>query len=122
MKKYIVSSLAISAVLVILFYIGNDVLFQGLLHAYFPGLVAFFLVQSILVSWLLSRGEQDRESFALYALGSVVIRFVSAVLFLLLFFIGDATDLVALTVQFMGLYLVYFVFELITVLANLRRN
>jgi hypothetical protein len=71
---------------------------------------------------MLRSAEKDKENFPLYALGSIVFRFVSGILLLVLFWIAGINGLTSLLIQFMGVYLVYLVFELIVVLANLRRN
>lgn len=122
MKKYILLSLALSVVLLLIFYFLNDVVLNSYLHPNFPALVIFFFIQSFAIAWMLSMGEKDRAQFPIYALGSVAFRFVSGILFLIIFFVIDVENPVALTVQFMGLYLAYLIFEIIVVLANLRRN
>jgi hypothetical protein len=85
-------------------------------------MVGFFFIQSLGISWLLVLGEKDREKLPIYALGSVVLRFVSGILFLLVFFVVGLENPEALVIQFMGVYLLYLIFELTTVLSNLRRN
>lgn len=122
MKKYLVFAAGLSVVLLLFFYLLNEVVFQGYLHPYFPALVGFFFLQSLVVSWMLRSAEKDKERFALFALGSVVFRFLSGMFFVIVLFMLGVEALVPLVIQFMGVYLLYLIFELFTVLANLRRN
>jgi len=91
-------------------------------HPYFIGVVIFFFIQSLGISWILSVAEKDKERFPLLALGSVVLRFVTGVLLLVVFFIIGLVNPEVLVIQFMIVYLSYMIFELTIVLANLRRN
>lgn len=122
MKKYLVLSLVISGVLLLIYYLLNDPFLGGYLHDLFPVLILFFFVQSFVIAWMLSRGEKNKEKFPLLALGSVTFRFVSGVIFLGIFFVLDVVDPVPLSAQFLGVYLLYLIFEIFVVLANLRRN
>ncbi len=79
-------------------------------------------MQSFPISWMLRQGERDSSSFVMYALGSIGFRLITGLFLLLLlsFLAGD--QLPALAIQFSVVYLVYLVFELLMVLATLRRN
>ncbi|MFY0687705.1 MAG: hypothetical protein JXQ90_11100 [Cyclobacteriaceae bacterium] len=120
MKKYLIASVGVSAVFTLLWIFDNHLPWQ--FHQYFIWFVVFFLFQSILISWLLYMGEKDKKQFPIFVLGSVVLRFVSAALFLLIFFIAGLEDPRSLVIQFMALYLTHMVFELSVVLSNLRPN
>ncbi|MBV6643886.1 MAG: hypothetical protein KI790_00465 [Cyclobacteriaceae bacterium] len=120
MRKYLLLSLGLTGVFVLLYSIDSFLPWQ--FHQYFPWLIGFFFLQSIGISWMLSEGERDRSRFPIYALGSVVLRFVSGILFLMIFFVVGLEDPVPLVIQFMAVYLSYLIFELTVVLANLRPN
>ena len=120
MKKYLLSSLGISGVLWIGFVLNGFGLWE--LHPHFPFMVLFFLIQSVLISWLLSLAEKDPPRLPLYAIGAVSLRFLTAVFYMLILVLLKLDELRPLIIQFMVVYLLYMVFELSMVLANLRPN
>lgn len=114
--------MGITAALAIAYYGLNDLAFHGYLHPHFPALVDFFFFQSLLISWMLSMAERNRDQFPVLALGSVALRFMTALVVLIVFMLMEVENIQTLTIQFMAIYLIYLVFEIIVVLANLRRN
>ncbi len=122
MRRYLITAVILTAVFLLGYYLLNGGLFQGYLHPQFPTMIGFFFFQSLIISWMLRSAEKDQENFPLYALGSIIFRFISGILMILVFWIAGVTELTALLIQFMGVYLTYLIFELIVVLANLRRN
>ena len=120
MKKYLFTSLGISLVLVAAYFMNGFGLIE--LHSHFPYMVLFFFLQSLLISWLLSLAEKDRPRLPLYAIGAVSLRFLTAIFYLLILILLKVEDLRPLIIQFMVVYLLYMVFELSIVLANLRPN
>ncbi len=91
-------------------------------HPYFPGLIVFFWGQSLIVAWLFSMGEKDRQQMPVFFLSGIVLRFVTAIVLLVFFALLEPPGIKALIIQFSVLYLVFMIFELIMALANLRRN
>ena len=122
MKRFIFLSLIISIVLILGFYAGNERLFDEFLHPYFPWMVFFFFAQSFPVAWLLNQGAHKSDQFPIYVIGAITFRFLTALFLLLILFAFDIREINQLMLQFAGLYLAYLIFELIVVLANLRRN
>ena len=120
MKKYLFTSLGISLVLLVVYFLNGLGLID--LHGHFPYMVLFFFLQSLLISWLLSLAEKDRPRLPLYAIGAVSLRFLTAIFYLLILILLKVEDLRPLIIQFMVVYLLYMVFELSIVLANLRPN
>lgn len=120
MKKYVIYSCFISITFLTIYYV--DSLTPWTLHHKFPTMVIFFFVQSVGISWLLVLGESDRRNLPLYALGSISLRFITGIFFLVFLVLLEVPDMQNLTIQFMVVYLSYLVFELIMVLANLRPN
>lgn len=122
MKRYFINSIVIS-VLLVLFYLTVSMMDFGFtLHEHFLTLIIFFFIQSIPIAWLLKQGEKDPSSFVMYALASIGLRMISGLFFLLAFFFLKVSDITSFAVQFSAVYLIYLVFELTVVLANLRRN
>ena len=120
MKKYLFTSLGISLVLLVVYFLNGLGLIE--LHGQFPYMVLFFFLQSLLISWLLSLAEKDRPRLPLYAIGAVSLRFLTAIFYMLILILLKVEDLRPLIIQFMVVYLLYMVFELSIVLANLRPN
>jgi hypothetical protein len=79
-------------------------------------------LQSFPIAWLLKQGEKNPSSFPMFAMASIGFRMITGLFMLLVFFFLDIEGIVQFSYQFMGVYLVYLVFELMVVLANLRPN
>lgn len=122
MKRYLFLTAAISAVLIAVYYGLNEPFFNGYLHEKFPALIGFFFVQSFPIGWILSQGQKDPQSFPMYAIGSIGFRMITGLFLLLFFYFMKVEEIIPLSIQFTGVYLIYLVFELIVVLSNLRRN
>ncbi len=122
MKKYLIISFTVSALLFCLFYFGNEPFLEGFLHSEFPALVFFFFLQSLAVGWLLSLGEKSKWETPIYALGAIAFRFLTGLFFLVMLFVMEIPEMKTLMLQFIVLYLGYLIFELYAVLPNLRRN
>lgn len=105
-----------------LFYLTNGLLFDGILHRLFPVIVAFSFGQSILVYFVLREGEKAKWESPIYALGTVTLRLISGLFFMIFMVVLEVPDMRSLLVQFALIYLVYLVFEITYLLANLRRN
>ena len=122
MKKYLFTSLLISALLLAVYYLLNQQFFNNFLHPHFPTLIFFFFFQTIPIAWILNKGLKNPPDFPMYAMASIGLRMITALFFLLILYGLKVGDIQSLGIQFMGVYLIYLVFELTVVLANLRRN
>ncbi len=122
MKKYLVPSAVITAILVATFYLANDRVLGGVLHKYFDILVLIFFVQSVPVAWIMKQAQNDASQFPIFVIGAIGFRMITSLMILTIFYLLKTPDLFSFMVQFSILYLVYLIFELIVVLANLRRN
>jgi hypothetical protein len=122
MKRYLIGSASISAGFFILYYLGRDVTTESVLHPKFPTLIFFFFLQSIAVSWLFYLGEKAKWESPVYAMVAMTFRFLTGLFFLVILFVMKIENVKPLMLQFVGLYLVYLIFELFAVLPNLRRN
>ncbi len=122
MKKYLFGSTAVSVGLILIYYFANSQFLDSILHVKFPALIFFFFLQSIAVSWLFYMGEKSKWETPLYAMAAMTFRFLTGLAFLAILFVMKIENMKPLMIQFVGLYLVYLIFELFTVLPNLRRN
>ena len=85
-------------------------------------MLAFFTIQSVVVAGILWLAEKKRDQYGMIALGVVVLRLITAIIFLIVMYVLGTDNVMQFAIQFMLLYLSYLVFELTVVLANLRRN
>lgn len=122
MKRYLYLTALISVLLLATYFGLNESVLDGYLHSKFPVLVGFFFVQSFPIGWILDQGRKDPQSFPMYAIGSIGFRMITGLFLLLFFYFIKTEDIVSLSIQFTGVYLLYLVFELTVVLSNLRRN
>lgn len=67
-------------------------------------------------------GKRDNWRSPVYALGTVTVRLLTGMFFLIIPMLLKVDGLPNLMIQFSLLYLLYLVFELYVVLANLRQN
>ena len=122
MKNYLSGSMLISSLLLAAYYLANEAVLGSMLHAQFPGLILFFFLQSLVIAWLIHLAEKSNWESPLYALGTITFRFLTALFFIAILFVLKLNDMKMLMAQFLAVYLIYLVFELYTVLSNLRRN
>ena len=122
MKSYFAGVISITLILLLPFFLVDTSLFGFNFHQSFPALVVFFFLQSLVVAWLIHLAEKSNWESPLYALGMITFRFLTSLFFIAVLFILKLEDLKLLMAQFLGVYLIYLAFEIITVLSNLRRN
>lgn len=122
MKRYLIGSSILSAIVLLVYYCLNQNVLNGWLHAYIPGITVFFFFQSLVVSWMFQLAEKDNWENPIFTLGSVVFRLLTGMFFVLVLYSLKPENLKPLLLQFVIIYLVYLVFELFAVLPNLRRN
>jgi len=122
MRRNVIFSMAIALSLLLLFQFCNDLIFSSTLHELFPSLVLFSFLQSLIILQIIKLGQQTEWKSPVYALGIISVRLVTSLIFLAILGIKQTNDIKSLSIQFMGVYLIYLIFELNAVLANLRRN
>ena len=89
------------------------------LHATFKTMVLFFSIQTFALWRMESLVPQEWQVYV--SLVKITVRFLSSlVLIAVLLYSHD--ERVLLTIQFIGLYLTYMIFEIVFALTNLRRN
>lgn len=91
-------------------------------HSRFLSIIVFFLIQSILISALLVYAQQWRDHYAFIALGAVVLRLISAMMFMGWVYFDGLDNPILFVTQLMMVYLSFLAFELSMVLTNLRQN
>ena len=119
MRNYVLWSVALSGILLLADYWFGESL--GL-HPLFTLLVLFFLGQSLPIGWLTSIALRNPSQSSIIFIGAIGFRMITGLGLLLVFYFFNIPDLTYLSIQFVGVYLFYLVFELTVVLTNLRRN
>ena len=122
MKVYLFTTIVMSLLLLIVFYISSRFLAIKSFHPYFPHLVGFFFLQSLPISYLLTKAKQQTGMFVMYVLASVGFRFITSLFFLMIFYVLNIDNIVNFSIQFIILYFIYLIFELLIVLIKLRRS
>ena len=120
MRKYIWGSISLTVLFLVLPYLNIPWSWQ--FHAAFQLMVVFFLLQSVLVAWVLSMAESRTSSFIIFSLGAIVLRLITSFFFLVACALMEVPDLELLVVQFLVAYLCYMSFEMIVLFSNLRAN
>ena len=89
----------------------------------FYGILIFFFLQSIIIHVLFRLAQSELQmDIPILVMGAMTIRMLSTLMMAgILVYLG-VTNLTNFVVTFFTLYLFYFVFEIITVLSNLRSN
>ncbi len=91
-------------------------------ESFYP-ILAFFCFQSITIHVLFKLCQSTFDiAIHLLVMGAMTIRLISALMAVTIFIMIGVQDMVNFIITFFMVYLIYFVFEIITVLSNLRSN
>jgi hydrogenase-4 membrane subunit HyfE len=120
MKRYLISIGILTVILTAISVLKAYLPFT--IHPTYNSMLVFYTIQSVVVAVILYFAEGKKENYGLFALGIVVLRLITALIFLMIMYVRGTEDTMVFAVQFMLLYLSYLVFELTVVLSNLRRN
>ena len=89
----------------------------------FYTILIFFFIQSIAVHILFKLGQKHLDlSIPLLVMATMTIRVLTSLMFVGTFIVMGVNELTNFVITFFAIYLFYFVFEIITVLSNLRTN
>ncbi|MEQ6121576.1 hypothetical protein [Reichenbachiella sp. MALMAid0571] len=89
----------------------------------FYAVLIFFFIQSIIVHVLFRLGQEHLElSVPLLVMATMTIRVLTSLMFVATFIVMGVNEITNFVITFFAIYLFYFVFEIITVLSNLRTN
>jgi len=118
LNRSVIYTLLVAVCLLMLYYFLSD---DIPLHPSFVIDVCFFAALSLLMgSW--KNDHQNTKASVQLSLAMVVVRLIVAILLLFVlvwFYDGEA---VPVSLNLVGVYLVFMVFDMILALANLRRN
>ena len=118
--KYFYQSAVISIIFTILWIFEEQLPFP--LHRDSPGIIGFFFIQSMIMSWLFVKARKKVDTSVVYFLGATVFRLLSTILLLMFFLLIKGQHFQLLAFEIIGVYLAHLVFELRYVWVNLQRN
>jgi hypothetical protein len=118
--KFFYQSVALSIVFFILMIFEEQLPF--LLHRDSPGIIGFFFIQSMIISWLFVKARKNVDTSLVYFLGATVFRLFTTILLLIFFLLIKDQNFQLLSFEIIVLYLAHLVFELRYVWFNLQRN
>lgn len=123
MIQGILKILALTLVL-LAFQLANEHFSLGVpIDTSFYSILAFFCLQSVGIHAFYQAGQKTLElGVPMLVMATMGIRVITALMALVIFSLVGIDDLVNFVITFFGVYLFYFVFEIITVLSNLRSN
>ena len=97
--------------------------FEEYIHTAIWGTLMFYFVQGLVINLSIDWAKKNsQDKLHLFLLGSVAFRLLTSIfacIFVLLFGIGDQEMFI---INFFGVYLLYLVFEMTSLVANLRPN
>lgn len=89
----------------------------------FYSILSFFFIQSLAIHTFFNYGEKNLElSVPLLVMATMTIRLITALMAVVTFVMVGVENQVNFIITFFTVYLFYFVFEIISVLSNLRSN
>jgi len=123
MIKGIIKIVALTLILVLAYLLIEQSEFSIPFGEKFYVVLIFFFIQSIAVHVLFKLGQEHLElSVPLLIMATMTIRVLTSLMFVGTFIVIGVSDLTNFVITFFAIYLFYFVFEIITVLSNLRTN
>ena len=123
MLKGLIKIVLLTTFIVLLFqtvlYTGVPILFG---EKFYP-IITFFFLQSIAIHAFFIYGEKNLDlSVPLLVMAAMSVRLITALMAVVTFIMSGMEDQVNFIITFFTTYLFYFVFEIISVLSNLRSN
>ena len=94
-----------------------------LFHPYKWGLIAFFVILTLVTTGLSEYGlKSGKEFFSNFYMLSILVRMFLSIIFIFILILADAENPFLLVIDFFILYFFYIVFEIYFLLGNLRAN
>ena len=117
--KITVLTLFILAVQQVIFYLNLSIPFGEK----FIGTLLFFFLQSIIIHVLFRLAHEELQiDIPILVMGAITIRMLTSLMAVGLVVYLGVIDMTNFIITFFTVYLFYFVFEIFTVLSNLRSN
>lgn len=101
-------------------YLLREVFLLHYIHTTAEFIILFLFLQAILTLYLTKLGFRDSSRFALYYMSAIVFRFLLSVIAIFIALYLGINQAVIFIVNFMIAYLLFVVFEIYTLITNLR--
>ncbi len=112
-----------SIVLLVLIMIDTHLLSFQYRHQYWWIFLIFFVFLGYISKQILEYSQKDSQTkFSMYYFSTMIIRLLLSVLLIFVLLFKEKDSKVALVLNFFAIYLLYFVFEIYYLLANLQAN
>ena len=95
---------------------------ENWVNTYFWTIQGFFCIISILSHLVSTLGIKSRDEFHTYYLGSMAVRFILSLFFILISLLYVADNKITYVLNFLILYIIYASFEIYHLLRNLRAD
>lgn len=116
------NTIVLIIVVSIVFFLADKLGPWAWFHPYKWFILAYFGALSYLIHLLTSLGmRNNRENFINFYLSTIIIRFITTLIFLIAFLIKDIDKPFLFVGNFFALYLCFTVFEIYGLYSNLRR-
>lgn len=106
--------------LLVLAYLSREVFLLPFIHATSEFIILFLFLQALLTFYLTKLGFRDRSRFALYYMAATAFRFLLSIIVIFFALYMGVNQAVIFIVNFMIAYLLFVVFEIYTLITNLR--
>jgi hypothetical protein len=107
-------------VLLLLALLSREVLLLHFIHPTAEFIILFLFLQALLTLFLTKLGLRDKSRFSLYYMAATVFRFLLSIIVIFFALYLGVNQAVIFIVNFMIAYLLFVVFEIYTLITNLR--
>lgn len=107
-------------ILIVLAYLFRDVLHLQFIHNTTEFIILFLFLQALLTLFLTKLGLHDRSRFTLYYMSAIAFRFLLTIIAIFFALYLGVNQVAIFVVNFMTAYLLFVVFEIYTLITNLR--
>jgi hypothetical protein len=107
-------------VLLLLALLSREVLLLHFIHPTAEFIILFLFLQALLTLFLTKLGFRDKSRFSLYYMAATVFRFLLSIIAIFFALYLGVNQAVIFVVNFMIAYLLFVVFEIYTLITNLR--
>ena len=107
-------------ILLVLAYVAREVFLLDIIHTAAELIILFLFLQGLLTFFLTKLGFRDKGRFSLYYMAATAFRFLLSVIVIFFALYVEINQAVVFIINFMIAYLLFVVFEIYTLITNLR--
>jgi hypothetical protein len=122
-KNFIKKTILFSAIVSVIAYFAYYFLIPGFYLQTFPLLIAFFIVTTIVVHYILIKISKEKISkFSTFYLGSIAAKLFIYIIFIAIYVILNKSTAIPFLITFLILYFLYTFFETYSLLNDLKKQ